>query len=97
VSCSRKKYAGATDHASQTRSARLAILGPLVLAADLILLLWGEVILDVEGLSDLLWGFALDHVGHGLAADVQEGFDIQVVGSLDDQLVASLMTRSEVR
>jgi hypothetical protein len=38
--------------------------------------------LDVEGLADLLWGLALDHVGHGLAANVKEGLDIEVVCSL---------------
>lgn len=32
----------------------LAVLGPLVLTADLILLLWGEVVLDVKRLSDFL-------------------------------------------
>lgn len=32
----------------------LAVLGPLILTADLILLLRGEVVLDVECLSDFL-------------------------------------------
>jgi len=59
-----------------------SILGPLVLAADLLLLLGGEVVLDVEGLADLVGGLALDHVGDRLAADVEEGLDIEVVGSL---------------
>jgi hypothetical protein len=58
------------------------LLGPLVLATDLILLLGGEVILDVESLADLLGRLALDHVGDGLAANVQEGLDVEVVGSL---------------
>lgn len=58
------------------------LLSPLVLAADLVLLLGSEIILDVEGLADLLRGLALDHVSDGLAADVKEGLDIQVVGSL---------------
>ena len=59
-----------------------SLLGPLVLAANLILLLGREVILDVEGLANLLGGLALDHVGDGLAADVEESFDVKVVGSL---------------
>lgn len=49
----------------------LAILGPLVLATDLILLFRGEVVLNVEGFTDLLGGLALDHVGNGLASNVK--------------------------
>lgn len=29
-----------------------------------------EIIFNVEGLPDLLWGFAFDHVGHRLAGDI---------------------------
>jgi hypothetical protein len=61
---------------------RLAVLGPLVLAADLLLLLGREIVLDVERLADLVGGLALDHVGHGLAANIQERFDVEVVGGL---------------
>ena len=61
---------------------RLAVLGPLVLAADLVLLLGGEVVLDVEGLADLLGGLALDHIGNGLTPDVKKSLDIEVVGGL---------------
>ena len=61
---------------------RLAILGPLVLATNLLLLLGGEIVLDVEGLADLVGGLALDHVGNRLAADVEEGLDVEVVGGL---------------
>lgn len=62
----------------------LAVLGPLVLAADLVLLLGSEVVLDVEGFADLLRRLSLDHVCDGLAADVKEGLDVHVVGSEDD-------------
>ena len=31
------------------------------------------LVLDVEEFSDLFWGFALDHVGYGLASDVAIG------------------------
>jgi len=62
----------------------LAVLGPLVLAADLVLLLGSEVVLDVEGLTDLLRGLSLDHVGNSLAANVKEGLDIHVVRGEDD-------------
>lgn len=58
------------------------LLGPLVLTTDLVLLFRSEIILDVEGLANLLGGLALDHVRHGLAADVQKALDIEVVGSL---------------
>lgn len=49
----------------------LAVLCPLVLAADLVLLLRREVVLDVEGLADLLGRLAFDHIGDGLAADIE--------------------------
>jgi hypothetical protein len=61
------------------RQVRLAVLGPLVLTADLVLLLGGEVILDVERLSDLVRRLALNHVRHGLAADVEQSLDVEVV------------------
>ena len=39
-----------------------------------------KVVLNVERLADLLRGLAADHVRHGLAGDVQESLDVQVVG-----------------
>lgn len=45
-------------------------------------LFWGEVVDDVEVLPDFLWRLALDHVGDRQACQVQEGLDVQVVGSL---------------
>ena len=60
-----------------------SLLSPLILTTDLILLLGGEVVLDVERLADLLGGLALDHVCHSLAADIKESFDVEVVGSLE--------------
>jgi hypothetical protein len=64
------------------RVQHLAVLGPLVLATDLLFLLGGEVIGDIEGLSDFLGGLALNHVCDGLAANVKERLDIKVVGGL---------------
>ena len=58
------------------------LLGPFVLTANLVLLFRCEVILDIEGLPNFLWRFALDHVGNSLASDIEKGFDIEVVGSL---------------
>ena len=63
----------------------LLLLAPLVLLPHLLLLAWGEVVLDVERLPDLLWRLPLDHVGHCLAGDVQQALDVQVVGG-EDQL-----------
>ena len=60
----------------------LAILGPLILPSDLLLLLGGEIVGDVERLSDLLGRLALDHVGDGLASDVKEGLDVEIVRGL---------------
>lgn len=48
----------------------LAVLCPLVLTADLLLLLRGEVVLDVEGLPNFFGGLALDHIGNSLAANI---------------------------
>lgn len=67
---------------SSGRRSRLAVLGPLVLTADLVLLLGCEVVLDVEGLADLIRRLALDHVGDRLATNVEEGLDVEVVGGL---------------
>jgi hypothetical protein len=58
------------------------LLSPLILTANLVFLLRSEVILNVECLADLLGGLALDHVGDGLAADIEKGLDIEVVGGL---------------
>lgn len=60
----------------------LAVLGPFVLATNLFLLLGGEVVRNIERLTDFLGRLALDHVGDGLAANVKEGLDVQVVGGL---------------
>lgn len=63
---------------------RIILLSPLVLPADLVLLLGCEVVLDVERLADLLRRLALDHVGNGFTTDVQECLDVKVVGRLRD-------------
>lgn len=60
----------------------LTVFRPLVLTANLLLLLTRKVVRDVKGLTDLLWRLALDHVRHSLAPDVEEGLDIEVVGGL---------------
>jgi hypothetical protein len=62
----------------------LTIFGPLVLSADLFLLLRSEIVGDVEGFTDLLWRLALDHVGHGFAANIKKWLDVEVVGGQND-------------
>ena len=51
--------------------------------------------MDVEGLADLLGGFALDHVGDGLASNIEELLDVQVVGSLRRDMVVSFHGQKE--
>lgn len=52
---------------------------PLILPPDFLLLLRGEVIFDVECLANLLGGLALDHVSYGLAGQIQQILDVQIV------------------
>jgi hypothetical protein len=65
-----------------TECSHSAIFGPLVLSADLLFFLGSEIIGNIEGLSDLLWRLALDHVCDGFAANIKEGLDVKIVASL---------------
>jgi len=47
--------------------------GPLVFAANLLLLLRSEVVRDVERFADLLGRFALDHIRDREAGQVEQG------------------------
>lgn len=84
---SRGNPAGGKGQGEEGKSTRVGmhnassslLLAPLVLLADLRLLLLREVVLDVKGLADLLGGLALDHIGHRLARDIQQSLDIQIV------------------
>lgn len=76
---------GRNTGGNQLDSGRGSVLAPGVLLADLLLLFGGEVVLDVEGATDLLGSFALDHVGHRLAGDVEQSLDVEVVRG-EDQL-----------
>ncbi len=53
--------------------------GPLILPSYFLFLLWCEVILDVEGFANLLRGLALDHISHGLACQIQQVLNVQVI------------------
>ena len=61
---------------------------PLVVPDDLLFLLRGEVVLDVEGLADLLRSLALDHVSNSLAGQVQQPLDVEIVCSLTKKRVS---------
>ena len=64
--------------------AAVSLFSPLILATNLVLLLRCKIIGDVEGLADLFRRLALDHVGNGLATNVKQSLDIEIVGSKDD-------------
>lgn len=59
------------------------LFSPLVLTTNLIFLLRCEVVLNVEGLANLLGRLALDHVGDSFATNVEKSFDVKVVGGLE--------------
>ena len=61
-----------------------SLLSPFILPPDLLLLLGRKVILNVERFTDLLWRLPLDHVRDGLAADVKQGLDVEIVGGQND-------------
>jgi hypothetical protein len=56
--------------------------GPLVLPPHFLLFLRCVVVLDVEGGADLVRSLPLHHVCDGLASQVQQRLDVQVVCSL---------------
>ncbi len=60
------------------------MFGPLVLFYSLLLLLGGEVVLDVEELANLLDGLVLDHAGDLGAGKLKQRLDIEVVGGHDE-------------
>lgn len=68
----------------------LTILSPFILTANLLLLLRGEVVGDIEGLANFLRRLALDHVGNSLAADIEKRLDVEVVGCLQHVSVQKL-------
>lgn len=72
------------------------ILAPGVLLADLLFLLWSEVVLDVECTADLFWRLSLDHVGNSLAGDIEKSLDVQIVGSQDKLEESSLVDLKEL-
>nr|GEV67138.1 RNA-directed DNA polymerase, eukaryota [Tanacetum cinerariifolium] len=39
---------------------------------------WGEIVLDIECLTNLLRGLALDHVNNSLTGEIEKAFDVEV-------------------
>lgn len=64
----------------------LTILSPLILSADLLLLLGSEVVRNVESFADLFGRLALDHVGNSFTTDVKKRLDVEVVGCLSSNV-----------
>ena len=56
---------------------------PLVLPPNLFLFLRREVILNVEGLTDLFRCLTLDHVSYSLASQIQQSFNVQIICCLN--------------
>jgi len=73
------------------------LLTPFIFLSNLLLFSWREIIFDVEGPSNLLRGLSFDHIGHSLAADIQQALDIQVVRSLhakNDKILLRLLSKN---
>jgi len=60
----------------------LTLITPLVLLAHLLFLLGSEIVLDVEGNTDLFGRLTLDHVGNRFACQVEQILDFQKVCGL---------------
>merc|ERR1740130_2143812 len=71
------------DWHSTAAMRRSSLLAPRILALDLLLLLRREVVLNVEPNANLLGCLALNLVRNGLASQVKQRLDIQVVGRQD--------------
>ena len=57
---------------------------PLVFLANLVLFLWREIVLDVERLANFRRRLPFDHIRDGLAAQIKQLLDIQVVRRQDE-------------
>ena len=61
-----------------------ALITPRVFPLDLLLLLWCEVVFDVESGADLLRRLALDLISDRLAREVEKRLDVEVVCGEDE-------------
>jgi len=53
---------------------------PLVFPSHFLFFFGCEIVLDVKRLPDLFWTLPFDHIGHGHARQIQQAFDVEVVG-----------------
>jgi hypothetical protein len=70
-------------HAQRSKNngyVNLEIHAPFIFFANLLFLLGGEIVFNVELLPNLLRRFALDHVGDSFATQIEQRLNIQVVG-----------------
>jgi len=68
----------------QTNVIHLTVLTPLILLTNLLFFLGSEIVLDVEGLANLLRGFALDEVSNRPASKIEELMNVEVVCGKDE-------------
>lgn len=69
-------------------------LDPLVLLAHLRFFHRREIILDAEHFANLLRRAAAQQVGNSLAAEIEQRFDVEVVGSLRCESGSELLLKS---
>ena len=96
MAASQDWHNGGTRCAGEANLARLGLLAPLVLLADLGLLFWREVVDDVEGFPDLLGCLSLDHGGNLGAGEVEQWLDVHVVSGEDELEEGLLLEVDEV-
>merc|ERR1719295_401402 len=70
----------------------LFLFAPFILLADLFLLAWSEIVLDIESLANFLRCLSLDHVGNSLTGHIQLTLDVHVVCSNDQFKKCSLIS-----
>lgn len=68
-----------------------SLLSPFVLPTDLVLLFGGEIILNVERLSNLLGGLSLDHIRDRLAANIKESLYVKIICCLIYESVTHIL------
>ena len=73
----------------------LSLLAPLILFSNLCFLCGGEIIDNVEMLSDFFRSLPFDHAGDCGTGEVKKWFDIHVVGGQDELKKDFLINSSE--
>lgn len=63
----------------------LTLIAPLILLTNLLLLLRGEVILDVEGNTNLLGRLSLEHISNSFTSQIKQVLNFQEVRGLQEK------------